>query len=234
MSSSEQKRKSDRAYYEANKERILEQKRKYREEHRVEINTKLKLSDEETKEKYRATRREWAANNTDKISARNKAYAEKNKEKLKLKWATNNAITSAKRKEVNAEGLKAIAKKYAPKLTKAVRDIYITRTEMAKDLGVKASYIEGISRKESYRMPKHKETNGIIYLYDRKEVAEWYLFAREVLAFHKIGEKMPRKKDLYTYKEGSLGHGVIMFARNNKELHLRNLEIRRAGTLSKW
>ena len=132
-----------------------------------------------------------------------------------------------KKKEANAIGLKAIADKYAPQRTKAMDKVFITRGEIAKDLGVRLSYIDGISRKDAYRMPKHKETNGVVYLYDRQEINDWYEYAREVLAFHKLGEKIPRKRDLYTFKEGSMVHGLITFMQNNKKLHLRNIAVRR-------
>lgn len=189
-------------------------------------NEKL-LTPEEAKEKYSKKRKEWYKLNSERVIARNKAYREANKEKMRVKWAADNKANRIKKKEANAIGLKAIADKYAPQRTKAMDKVYITRTEIAKDLGVRLSYIDGISRKDTYRMPKHKETNGVVYLYDRKEINDWYEYAREVLAFHKLGEKLPRKKDLYTFKVGSMVHGLITFMQNNKELHLRNLNLRR-------
>lgn len=189
-------------------------------------NEKL-LTPEEVKEKYSQKRKEWYKLNSERVIARNKAYREANKEKMRVKWAADNKANRIKKKEANAIGLKAIADKYAPQRTKAMDKVYITRTEIAKDLGVSPSYIGEISRKDTYRMPKHKETNGVVYLYDRKEINDWYEYAREVLVFHKLGEKIPRKRDLYTFKVGSMVHGLITFMKNNKELHLRNIELRR-------
>lgn len=189
-------------------------------------NEKL-LTPEEVKEKYSQKRKEWYKLNSERVIARNKAYREANKEKMRVKWAADNKANRIKKKEANAIGLKAIADKYAPQRTKAMDKVYITRTEIAKDLGVSPSYIGEISRKDTYRMPKHKETNGVVYLYDRKEINDWYEYAREVLVFHKLGEKIPRKRDRYTFKVGSMVHGLITFMKNNKELHLRNIELRR-------
>jgi hypothetical protein len=189
-------------------------------------NEKL-LTPEEAKEKYSQKRKEWYKLNSERVTARNKVYREANKEKLKVKWTLDNKANRIKKKESNAIGLKAIADKYAPQRTKAMDKVYITRTEIAKHLGVKLSYIDSISRNDKYRMPRHKETNGVIYLYCRKEVAEWMPYAQEVLAFHKLGEKIPRKKDLYTFKVGSMVHGLITFMQNNRKLHLRNIDCRR-------
>jgi len=216
------KSENNKIYYEANKERILAMK----QAQRGTLKPKP-LTPEETKEKYSQKRKEWYKLNSEKIIARNKAYREANKEKMKAKWDADNKANRVKKKEANAIGLKAIAEKYAPKKTKSMEVIYITRNEIAKDLGVRLAYIDGISRKERYRMPKHKETNGVVYLYDRKEIESWYEHAREILASHRLGEKLLRARDMYRFDEGSMGHGLITFMQNNKELHLRNLAVRR-------
>jgi hypothetical protein len=190
-------------------------------------NEKYKIYYEANKEQIIQKRKEWYELNKEKILARTHAYRAANKEELKAKAVIYNKACNEKKKEANAIGLKAIADKYAPQRTKAMDKVYITRNQIAKDLGVRLSYIDGISRKERYRMPKHKETNGVVYLYDRQEINDWYVFARDILAFHRLGEKIPRKRDLYTFKEGSMGHGLITFMQNNKKLHLRNIEMRR-------
>lgn len=226
----ETKAEKDRLYYEANKDRILAQKAAQREARRS-TRKPTALTPEETAEKYRQTRREWYARNAERVIAHNKAYREANKEKMKVKWAEDNKKKRDKKKEEDAISLKKIADKYAPKRTKAIDKIFITRTEIAKDLDVKLSYIDSISRKERYRMPRHKDTNGVVYLYDRKEIEEWYIFAKEVLAFHKLGERLPNIRSMYKFKQGSMAHGLITFMQNNKELHLRNLELRRTGEM---
>ena len=55
----------------------------------------------------------------------------------------------------------------------------------------------------------------------------WMPYAQDVLAFHRLGEKIPRKKDLYEFREGSMVHGLITFMQNNVKLHLRNIAVRR-------
>ena len=146
---------------------------------------------------------------------------------MKAKWDLDNKANKIKKKEATLKSIKEIADKYAPQRTTAMEVLYITRTQIAKDLGVRLSYIDGISRKERYRMPKHKDTNGVVYLYDRKEITAWYEYARDVLAFHRLGEKIPRKRDFYSFNKGSMVHGLITFMQNNKKLHLRNIEQRR-------
>jgi hypothetical protein len=181
----------------------------------------------EAKEKYNQKRKEYYKENSERIIARNKAYRNANKEKLKVKWDLDNAAKKVQRLIANAQGLKDLAEKYAPKRTKSMEERYTTRTEIARQLGVKSSYIDGISRNERYRMPKHKDSNGVIYLYCRKEIEAWMPYAQDVLAFHRLGEKIPRKKDLYEFREGSMVHGLITFMQNNVKLHLRNIAVRR-------
>ena len=226
MKTKEEKTQKNKIYYEVNKERILAMKQAQRDEIKGVVKQKP-LTSEEAKEKYRQTRREWYLLNSEKIIARNKAYREANKEKMKVKWDLDNAAKREKKLIDNAQGLKELAEKYAPKRTRAMEVQYTTRTEIAKRLGVKPSYIEGISKKEKYRMPKHKETNGVICLYCRKEIEEWMPFAQDMLAFHRLGEKLPSKRSMYKFKEGSMAHGLITFMQNNVKLHLRNIAVRR-------
>jgi hypothetical protein len=204
-----QKRKE---YYRENSERVIARNKAYRDAN---------------KEKYSQKRKEYYRENSERIIARNKAYRDANKEKLKAKWDLDNKVKSEQKKVEAIKSLKELAEKYAPHRTLSMQERYTTRTEIAKHLGVKPSYIDSISRNDKYRMPRHKETNGDIYLYCRKEVAEWMPYAQEVLAFHKLGEKIPRKKDLYTFKVGSMVHGLITFMQNNRKLHLRNIDCRR-------
>jgi len=104
---------------------------------------------------------------------------------------------------------------------------YITRKEIAEDLGVKLTYVEGFCKKDRYRMPMHVRVEGISYLYDRKEINEWYPFAMDALAFHKLGGREKNECMNFTFREGSVAHGLITFMQNNKELHLRNIAVRR-------
>ena len=187
-----------------------------------------KLTPEETAEKYKQTRREWYKRNAASVIEKNKAYREANKDKLKERWAIDNKKLSLKKKEEKETSLKELAEKYAPVRTKPTEQVYMTRKEIADDLGVKLTYIEGIAKNERYRMPKHVHTNGLIFLYCRKQINDWYPFAKEALAFHKING---RKKDQFVFRPHTMAHGLIMFMKNNKELHLRNLELRRLGEI---
>jgi len=108
---------------------------------------------------------------------------------------------------------------------------YITRREIAEDLGVKLTYVEGICKKDRYRMPLHVAMDGVVYLYDRKEIKEWYPFAMDALAFHKLGGREKNERMNFKFREGSMAHNLITFMQNNKALHLRNLQLRRLGEI---
>lgn len=217
------------------------QRRKERLEKDPELKTKTK--------EYLA---DWYTNNAEKVAKNYKRYAENNKEKiLESHRKYNTKVSEARKagKQIN-KTVKGNKVKTEPKAIKTVKPVkivsepeivkinqadylldenkLISRKTIAKELKISMVTLDRMSRTPHYNMPKHVcLKDNLSYLYNRKEVEAWYPFALETLAFYKQGERLPRAKKGYVFKEGSMGWGLIMFMRNNKDLVLKHRGERR-------
>lgn len=228
----EEKLAKKREYYlrnkEANPDKIKEANKKRME--RINQNPELKLKQKE----YQAL---WYIDNASKVADYYKVYAENNKEKIAESHRKHEA-KKAKTKKAGKQITKTVDEnkvKTEPEVVQieesAVRheyNNYVSRKTIAKELKISMVTLDRMSRTPHYNMPKHVCLKAnLSYLYSRKEVEDWYPFALETLAFYKQGERLPRAKKGYVFKEGSMGWGLIMFMRNNKDLVLKHRGERR-------
>lgn len=79
------RRDRDKAYYQSNKDRILEQCKEYRESNKERISERRKAYRDINKEKIAASDKEYRDANKEKIRQRKKAYREANSEHVKRK-----------------------------------------------------------------------------------------------------------------------------------------------------
>jgi len=72
-------------YYENNKEQICEQKKEYRQKNKEKLSEKMKEYYENNKEQISEQRKEYYENNKEQISEQQKKYQQNNKDKLNAK-----------------------------------------------------------------------------------------------------------------------------------------------------
>lgn len=228
-----------KAYALANPDKIKAANQRKKE--RLEKNPELKAK---TKE-YLA---EWYVNNAERSAENYKRYAEKNKEKiLESHRKYNTKVSEARKagKQINktVKEKKMISK---PKTVKPIKEVkptkiltapevvkiskadnlsdenkMISRKTIADALNISLVTLDRMSRTPHYCMPKHVCLKAnLSYLYNRKEIELWYPYALEKLALAKQGERVPKVKKGFVFKTGSMGWGLIMFMRNNKDLIL--------------
>lgn len=245
----EEKLAKNKAYYLENKEAIQARKKAYAlaNPDKVKAANQRRIEriaqDVVLKQKQKEYQALWYMDNASKVADYYKAYAENNKEK----------IAESHRKH---EKKKAETKKAGKQITKTVKEIkvevkpeikkpqemvnipddskMISRKTIAKDLNISLVTLDRVSRTPHYCMPKHVCLKAnLSYLYNRKEIELWYPYALEKLASAKQGERVQKAKKGYVFKQGSMGWGLIMFMRNNKDLILRHTEFRRSQGIMK-
>lgn len=201
--------------------------------------------DPELKAKTKEYLADWYANNAERSAENYKRYAEKNKEKiLESHRKYNTKVSEARKagKQIN----KTVKEKQVIKKPKAIKTVkpvklvsepeivkinqadylldenkLISRKTIADDLNISMVTLDRISRTPHYCMPKQVCLKAnLSYLYNRKEIELWYPYALEKLASAKQGERVPKTKKGFVFKQGSMGWGLIMFMRNNKDLIL--------------
>ena len=202
----------------------LNRVRAYYEENKVDINrnnrikrAEAKLRTEEEKKELRAAMaRRFYLNNRDALLVRQKEYYQNNKE---VQIAAQIARRNKKYAEQQALGsVNAIKQK-----VKAGDDdgtsTFIARAAIAKNLVITLIALDRLARTPRYEMPKpvSVHVNGA-YLYNRKEIEDWYPYARELLSWAVAGERVSRSRRPFAFKVGTLGHAMIMFMRNNKKV----------------
>ena len=228
----EEKLAKKREYYlrnkEANPDKIKEANKRKME--RINQDPELKLKQKE----YQAL---WYIDNASKVADYYKVYAENNKEKI-AESHRKHEKKKAETKKAGKQITKTVKEKKMKSKPEAVQteepvnlpsdSSYISRKTIAKELKISMVTLDRMSRTPHYNMPKHVCLKAnLSYLYNRKEVEDWYPFALETLAFYKQGERLPRAKKGYVFKEGSMGWGLILFMRNNKDLVLKHRGERR-------
>jgi len=77
--------RTDKEYYETNKDKILEYNKKYNETNKDKINEKRRENYEKNKDKINERKKKYRENNKDKMKEYHKEYREKNKDKIKEK-----------------------------------------------------------------------------------------------------------------------------------------------------
>ena len=77
--------RTDKEYYNDNKEKLTEYQKQYNKENNEYINERNKLYREQNKEKYAECKKRHTENNKDKIAEYQKQYREQNKEKIQEK-----------------------------------------------------------------------------------------------------------------------------------------------------
>ena len=204
--------------------------------------------DPELKAKTKEYMADWYVNNAERSAENYKRYAENNKEKiLESHRKYNTKVSEARKagKQINktVKEKKMITK---PKTVKPIKEVkptkivtapevvkiskadnlsdenkMISRKTIADALNISLVTLDRMSRTPHYCMPKHVCLKAnLSYLYNRKEIELWYPYALEKLASAKQGERVPKVKKGFVFKTGSMGWGLIMFMRNNKDLIL--------------
>jgi hypothetical protein len=170
----------------------------------------------------------WYEDNAEKVAKKSSEYYTENKEKIALKQKEYQEKYKLKRqqeKQQQQQDREMIATKNEIEVKSKTLEVFdipdnemISRKNISKDLNISLVTLDRMSRTASYRMPKHKflRSNGS-YLYDKREIENWYPYAMEIIDLHKMGKKVPALKG-YIFKEGSMVWGLIKFMRNNKKV----------------
>jgi len=239
----EEKLAKNKAYYIANKEAIQARKKAYAlaNPDKVKAANQRRIEriaqDVVLKQKQKEYQALWYVDNASKVAEYYKAYAENNREKIAeshRKHEKKKAETKKAGKQIN-KTVEEIKMEVKPETNKPQEMVnipddskMISRKTIAKDLNISLVTLDRVSRTPHYNMPKHVcLRSNRSHLYNRQEVENWYPFALEILALSKQGERLPKAKKGYVFKEGSMGWGLIMFMRNNKDLILKHQGERR-------
>lgn len=233
-----------KAYELANPDKVKEAKQRRKE--RLEKDPELKAKTKEYMASWYANNAERSAENYKRYAESNKekileSHRKHEAKKAATKKAGKQIDKTVKEKQViekqvikkpkvikTVKPIKSVKTVSEPEIVKISQADYlldenklISRKTIASDLNISMVTLDRISRTPHYCMPKHVclRTNSS-YLYDRKQIQSWYPFAIEMLASYKQGERVPKVKKGFVFKQGSMGWGLIMFMRNNKDLIL--------------